>query len=58
MDWFVTLPWPFPSDTYTLDKGTFAVYDAETGERLTALPVSIVNSYFLAAKGGDCCAPQ
>ena len=58
VDWFVTLPWPFPSDTYTLDKGTFTVYDAETGARLTALPISVVNSDFLAAKGGDCCAPQ
>lgn len=58
VDWFVTLPRPLPADTYTLDKGTFAVYDADTGERLTALPISIVNSDFLAAKGGDCCAPQ
>jgi hypothetical protein len=58
VDWFVTLPWPFPADTYTLDQGTFTVYDADSGERLTALPVSIVNSRFLAAKGGDCCAPQ
>lgn len=58
VDWFVTLPRPFPADTFTIDQGTFAVYDADSGKRLTALPVSIVNSGFLAAKGGDCCAPQ
>ena len=58
VDWFVTLPRPFPADTFTLDQGTFAVYDADSGERLTALPISIVNSDFLAAQGGDCCAPQ
>jgi hypothetical protein len=58
IDWYVTLPRPFPADTYTLDQGTFAVYNADSGERLTALPVAIVNSEFLAAKGGDCCAPQ
>jgi hypothetical protein len=58
VDWFVTLPRPLPADVYTLDQGSFVVYDAETDERLTALPVRIVNSEFLAAKGGDCCAPQ
>lgn len=58
VDWYITLPRPFPADTYTIDKGEFAVYDADTGERLTALPIAIVNSGFGAAKGGDCCAPQ
>lgn len=58
VDWFVTLPRPLPADTYTLAQGTFAVYDADTGELLTALPITIVNSGFGAAKGGDCCAPQ
>jgi len=58
VDWYVTLPRPFPAETYTLDKGQFTVYDADTGERLTALPIAIVNSDFGAAKGGDCCAPQ
>ncbi len=55
---FVTLPWPYPADIYTLDQGKFTVYDADTGELLTALPISIVNTRFGAAKGGDCCAPQ
>ena len=58
VDWFVTLPRPFPADVFTLDRGTFAVYDADSGQRLTALPISIVNSGFAAAQGGDCCAPQ
>lgn len=54
----VTLPWPYPADIYTLDQGKFTVYDADTGELLTELPISIVNTRFSSAKGGDCCAPK
>lgn len=48
----VTLPDPLPEGVTPIE-GTIAVVDAETGERLSELPVKFVREGFVA--GGACC---
>ena len=55
VDWELTLPRPLP-DTDLIVDARIVVYDADTGDRLTAMPIRIVNSAAAAAKAGDCCA--
>jgi hypothetical protein len=57
VDWYLTLPRPLP--TGVLVDTRVAVIDADTGERLTELPIHIVNGAAAAAsaRAGDCCAP-
>ncbi|MDO8964173.1 MAG: hypothetical protein Q7W30_06735 [Coriobacteriia bacterium] len=55
VDWFVTLPRPLPARDIIVDA-RMVVYDADTGERLTALPIRVVSSSAAAARAGDCCA--
>jgi hypothetical protein len=57
VDWQLTLPRPVP--TGVLVDSHIVVFDADTGERLTELPIHIVNgaAAAAAAKAGDCCAP-
>jgi hypothetical protein len=57
VDWFITLPDPLPVDASVVEKGRIAVYDADSGALLSALPVSVVNTAAGAVVGGDCCAP-
>jgi hypothetical protein len=51
---FVTLPKPLPPGDTILD-GKIVVYDADTDERLSALPVFVVRNNAAATKAGDCC---
>jgi hypothetical protein len=55
VDWDLTLPRPLPEDDIIVDA-RIVVYDADTGERLTAMPIRIVNSAAAAVAAGDCCA--
>jgi hypothetical protein len=54
VDWELTLPRPLPNGIIVDSR--IVVYDADTGERLTAMPIRIVNGAAAAAKAGDCCA--
>jgi hypothetical protein len=55
IDWELTLPRPLPQDGIIVDS-RIVVYDADTGERLTAMPIRIVNGAAAAVSAGDCCA--
>jgi hypothetical protein len=57
VDWYLTLPRPVP--TGVLVDSHIIVIDADTGERLTEMPIHIVNgaAAAAAARAGDCCAP-
>lgn len=55
VDWYVTLPDPLPPGDVLVDS-RIVVYDADSGERLTALPIRFVRDAAAAAKAGDCCA--
>jgi hypothetical protein len=55
VDWDLTLPRPLPDEDIIVDA-RIVVYDADTGDRLTAMPIRIVNSAAAAVKAGDCCA--
>jgi hypothetical protein len=55
VDWDLTLPRPLPEADIIVDA-RIVVYDADTGERLTAMPIRIVNSAAAAVQAGDCCA--
>lgn len=54
VDWFVTLPDPLPEGD-SIMAGAIVVLDADTGQRLTRLPIHIVANDAGAAKAGDCC---
>jgi hypothetical protein len=54
VDWELTLPVPLPEGLIVDSR--IVVYDADTGERLTAMPIRIVNGAGAAASAGDCCA--
>jgi hypothetical protein len=57
VDWTLTLPRPLP--TGTIVDSHIVVFDADTGERLTEMPIHVVNgaAAAAAARAGDCCAP-
>lgn len=57
VDWYITLPRPLPPGDVLVD-GAIVVYDADTDERLTRLPLRIVRTDAAAAEAEDCCAPQ
>jgi hypothetical protein len=54
VDWDLTLPRPLPEGLIVDSR--IVVYDADTGERLTAMPIRIVNGAAAATAAGDCCA--
>jgi len=54
VDWELTLPRPLPEGLIVDSR--IVVYDADTGERLTAMPIRIVNGAASATAAGDCCA--
>ncbi len=54
IDWELTLPRPLPEGLIVDSR--IVVYDADTGERLTAMPIRIVNGNAAATAAGDCCA--
>jgi hypothetical protein len=51
VDWFITLPRPLPPGG-VLEEGRIVVYNADSGERLSALPVKIVR-ITPESEGGD-----
>jgi hypothetical protein len=54
VDWELTLPRPLPEGLIVDSR--IVVYDADTGDRLTAMPIRIVNGAAAAVAAGDCCA--
>jgi hypothetical protein len=53
VDWYITIPDPLPAGSPVVEKGRIVIYDADTGERLSVLPLSIMNSDNLLAEQGE-----
>ena len=51
VDWFITLPRPLPPGG-VLDEGNIVVYNADSGEKLSVMPVKIVR-ITPESEGGD-----